>query len=275
MRRAPWERRACAVLLAAVSCARLGYDPLDAQLDLGSPGGGGTPSSSGGTNGAGSAGSAGSSGSGGSVADGGGSGEAGATASGGTGVGAGGLPDGGSPTAAGGAAGEATGGAGGDGTIGAGCGPAVPTATWSFTSDDEGWVLSLDGGTSGTLVWTAATGDPAPGALDLDGSVNNPNSIRVYLEQGFGDLTGQVLSARVFLESGTVSTKLFVQSGASYGWSEGPQVDPAVGQWSCLGFDFANPASGGANLDATDVRRIGVLVYGGGALRLYVDQVTY
>jgi hypothetical protein len=158
-----------------------------------------------------------------------------------------------------------------------GCAPAVPAATWAFDETVEGWQLSLDGGTSGTLVWTGATGDPTPGALQLDATISSSKqTVRVLLEQTFPDLTGKTLYARVFLDSASgVMVKPFVQTGASYNWAEGPGVVLATQQWTCLKLDFANPATGGATIDPTDVRRIGVLVIGATTLRLYTDYVTY
>jgi hypothetical protein len=152
----------------------------------------------------------------------------------------------------------------------------VPAATWAFDTTVEAWQLSLDGGTSGTLVWTGATGNPTLGSLRLDATISGKQAVRVLLEQTFPDLTGKTLYARVFLDSGSgVVVKPFVQTGANYDWAEGPPATLATQQWTCLNLDFANPATGGATLDPTDVRRIGVLVFGATTLRLYTDYVTY
>jgi hypothetical protein len=271
-----------ALIAVGLTGCRVGYELLDSQLGDGgsgsqsSNGTGGVNPSTGGS----AASDAGDSGGAATLLSGGTSGVA--RGSGGDSAGAGdSLGDAGQSTAGtgplgiGGDPGSSSGGTGGSSATG--CEPAVPAATWAFDNTIEAWQLSLDGGTSGTLVWTGATGNPTLGALQLDATISTvKQTVRVLLEQTFPDLTGKTLYARVFLDSGSgVMVKPFVQTGASYYWAEGPAATLTTQQWTCLNLDFANPATGGATIDPTDVRRIGVLVIGATTLRLYTDYVTY
>lgn len=158
----------------------------------------------------------------------------------------------------------------------AGCGPAVPTATWSFASDQQGWQVEADPGASGDLSWSGTTGDPGAGALEINATVaNGVNNVRVYLDQSPQDFTGKVLYARVFLESGAgVTAKVFVQTGAS-AWGDGQEVYLDAQQWQCVSFDPRDPAVVTPGFDRTAVRRVGVFFFGDASARLYVDQVSY
>lgn len=158
----------------------------------------------------------------------------------------------------------------------AGCGPAAPTATWSFASDREGWQVEADPGASGDLSWSGARGDPAPGALEIAATVaGDVNNVRVYLDQSPLDLSGKVLYARVFLESGAgVSAKVFVQSAGGT-WGDGQEVSLDAQQWHCVSFDPREPAVVTPGFDRTAVRRVGVFFFGDASARLYVDQVSY
>ena len=257
------------MLLAVLSCARFGYEPVpegpfaplanDTTLSRGNGLGGSSGASDEGTGGDGvSAGgdATSPSGNGGAPS----STDAGDAADSGDGVGV--------------DAGVADGGTGSE--VLAGCGPAVPTATWSFASDEQGWQIEADPGASGSLSWSGATGDPAPGALEIDATVaNGVNNVRVYLDQSPSDLTGKVLYARVFLASGSgVSAKVFVQTGAS-AWGDGHDVYLDAQQWRCISFDPLDAATLTPGFDRTAVRKIGVFFFGDASSRLYVDQVSY
>jgi len=245
-------------LFAALSCARLGYESLP-DGSLASP-----PSATDLTRRGGLGGSGGAN-------DGGTTSAAVANGSGGGGS----SPDAGDTQGSGGVdAGVSNGGT--SGTVLAGCGPAVPTAVWSLASDREGWQIEADPGASGTLSWSGSTGDPAPGALEIDATVANElNNVRVYLDQSPSNFTGKVLYAHVFLESGSgVSAKVFAQTGAS-AWGDGHDVYLDTQQRYCVSFDPRDTAVLTADFDPTAVRRIGVFFFGNASARLYVDQVSY
>jgi hypothetical protein len=251
-----------AAVLAALSCARFGYESLPFEPRDTNVTHGGAVGGSGGVNGGGSGGfaSGGSAAGGAAAASGSGSTDAGDTG------GSGGVDAGSSNEDAGGAA--------------AGCGAAVPTATWAFASDLESWRIETDAAATGSLNWTAATGDPAPGALQLDATVTTgtgPGNVRVYLDQGSTrDLTGKVIYARVLLEAGPgVSAKVFVQSGSGYVWADGYEVLLDAQRWNCVSFDPERPSVSALGFDRADVRKIGVFFFGDASPRLYIDQVNY
>lgn len=254
------ERCVGAALLAGVSCARFGYESLpnpvpdDTNLTYGGGFGGSSanaPDAASGNNSA-----------GGRAASAGGHGGASSTIDAG---------DAASDTADSGASSGGTGGA----TL-AGCEPGVATATWSFTSDTQGWQIEADPGANGTLSWTGAAGHPAPGALEIDATVaDGVSNVRVYLDQSPSDLTGKVIYTRVFLASDSgASAKVFVQTGAT-AWGDGYEVSLDTGQWHCLTLDMQNPDVRTPGFDGTAVRRIGVFFFGDASPRLYVDHVAY
>jgi hypothetical protein len=256
------ERCVGTAVLAALSCARFGYEPLPGgpldpvpNVTYGGPlGGGGEPNDGGSAIG--------------------GSAAGGAASASGTG-GAGSSMDAGDIGGTGGVdAGDSNGGTGGS-TLG-GCEPAAPTATWAFTSDAEGWQLEVDPAATGNLSWTATTGDPAPGALELDATINSQGNARVYLDQSPADFTGKVIYARVFLEGGSgVTAKAFVQSGSSLAWADGYEVRLNAREWHCMSIDLQDPDVSTPGFDRTDVRRIGVFIFGDASPRVYFDQITY
>lgn len=261
-RRTASGERCVGVALLALSCGRVGYDllpeePLDPVPIVthgNAPGGSGGASAAGGATSA--SGSSGSGSTGSSI-------DAGATGGNG-GVDAGATNGGAGST-------------GGTGSTTAGaCGPAVPTATWTFAGDTQGWQLEVDPGANGDLSWAAAPGDPAPGALELDATVNDPSNARIYLEPSDGDLTGKVIYARVFLETGAGAfAKVYVQTGASYAWADGNEVSLDAQQWQCVSLDLQDPDVRTPAFDPSAVQRIGVMIYGAASPRLYVDQITY
>ena len=203
--------------------------------------------------------------------------------------GSGGANDGGTPSGGSAGAGAASAGAsgstdsldagddGGSGAVGAGgCGPASPTATWAFASDTESWQLEADPTATGTLRWAAAIGDPLPGALEFDATINSQGNVRVYQALSPRDLRGKVIYARVLLDAGPgVSAKVFAQSGSSLTWADGGEAYLDAQQWSCVSLDLQNPAVTVPGFDRTDVRRIGVFIFGDASPRVYVDQVSY
>ena len=134
----------------------------------------------------------------------------------------------------------------------------------------------MDPGASGNLSWTSAAGDPAPGALELDATVNDPANARIYLEPSNGDLTGKVIYARVFLETGAGAfAKAYLQTGGSYAWADGNEVVLDAQQWQCVSLDLQNPDVRTPGFNASVVQRAGVMIYGAGSPQLYVDQITY
>jgi hypothetical protein len=228
------------VAFLAAACGRIGYEPLPGPASSGAGGslgagtGGVTTTGAGGARGGGS----------------GGSGAAGATGAAGA-SGAGGGLDASGPTATCSQAGS-------------------PTMTWSFDADMQSWELSGPG----TMVWTAAAGDPSAGALQLDW--NSGSTTQPRLVQALGDLSGRIATARVWLDSGTgVWVKLFVQTTSKLSWGDGGTVDLSPGQWTCLALDMSNPSFSKPQYDPTDVQVIGFQLQAGGQSRVYIDTVAY
>jgi hypothetical protein len=237
-----------ALSAAIAGCGRIGYGDLASGPD------GQALSGLGGAAGGSPAGSAGSSGQGG--------GGASSTGVGGA-IGAGGA------TGAGGAIGS--GGAGVDGGPPASCSQAsTPTRAWSFDADLQSWELSGPG----TMAWTGAAGDPALGSLQVDwvsGTLTHPR-----LVQSLGDLSGRILTAEVWLDSGAGATaKLFAQTGTRSVWADGGVVTPTVGRWTCLALDLDNPVFSHQQYDPTQVAIVGFELDCPGTCRVYLDQVAY
>jgi hypothetical protein len=146
----------------------------------------------------------------------------------------------------------------------------TPVMTWSFDTGVDSWELS---GT-GTMVWTGAVGDPAPGALQVDWS--NGQAIHPRLVQPLGNLTGKVVTAEVWVDAGTnVQIKMFVQTGTRQIWADGGAMTPTPGQWTCMALDIDNPVFSRQQYDPTDVQILGFEVVGSGTSRIYIDSVAY
>jgi hypothetical protein len=111
--------------------------------------------------------------------------------------------------------------------------------------------------------------------LQLDVTISD-QGVRTYIDQNLGDLSAKVIYARVFLESGSgITAKVFVQMGAGYSWADGYEVTLNAQEWNCVAFDLRDPDFSDLGFDPTDVRRLGVLIFGTGSSRLYIDQVSY
>jgi hypothetical protein len=276
-RRAPvGEIRVGVATLVALSCARLGYEslpegsldriPNDANVAYGGSLGGSGGSTDGGTAGGGvSAGGA-------DASPGGSGGAEGSDDAGGSGGADPNIDAGDSDGSGSFDAGASNGGTGG---LTTGCEPAVPAKTWTFASDTEGWQIEADPGANGSLAWTGATGDPLPGALELDALVSSQGNVRLYLDHT-SNLSGKVIYARIFLEAGSgVSAKAFVQTGPGSAWGDGDDVYLEAQQWNCVSFDLQDPAVSTPGYDGVDVRKVGVFFFGDASRRLYVDQIMY
>jgi hypothetical protein len=91
-----------------------------------------------------------------------------------------------------------------------------------------------------------------------------------------GDLSGRILTAEVWLDSGAGATvKLFVQTGTHLSWADGGVVTPTVGQWTCLALDVNNPVFSKAQYDPTAVNIVGFELLCSSTCRIYLDQVAY
>jgi hypothetical protein len=145
-----------------------------------------------------------------------------------------------------------------------------PIMTWSFDTDVQGWALSG----AGTMVWNATVGSPSPGALEVDW--NNGQAIQARLVQALGNLSGRIVTASVWLDTGTgVQARIFVQTGTRSVWADSGYVTLKAGQWTCLALDIDNPVFSRQQYDPTNVQVLGVDMQAGGTARLYIDTVAY
>jgi hypothetical protein len=159
----------------------------------------------------------------------------------------------------------------------------TPVRAWTFDSDTEGWVFLLNSGVSGGVSWTGSTGDPSPGALEVDvtslpadaGTLNG--GWVEFQATALGNLTGRVVSAWVWLDSGTTpNVKVFVQTGSQYTWADNGTVHLMPHVWTCLSLDVSSPSyTNGPDYDPQNVVRLGFEMLGPTPFRVYVDSVSY
>jgi hypothetical protein len=255
--------------------------------------------------------------------DSGGTGGSPASATGGASSGGAATSSGGTTSATGGttSAGGATAGGPSAGSGGASGGTGI-TMTYSFDSDLQGWgfeygssgpLPGADGGTAVvitkttpgmTVMWVPTGGDPAstPGALQANIPFTSASQyVGIGLTLGGAvsgqpklDLTGKVITANIKIVSqdgdpadlmtNPDGAKLYVKTGAGYVYASGDHVNAAVGLWTKLSLDMADPSmvdmTNGA-FDATDVREIGVQLETSGTTKTamsavdLVDTISY
>lgn len=144
------------------------------------------------------------------------------------------------------------------------------TMVFSFDAGVEGWALSPYDENDGTLMWTGATGNPDAGALLSETiSLQYPKS-----EQAYGDLTGKVITARIYLESGSAVVRVFAQSAQSR-WADGGGYTAVAGEWICASLDVSNPVSAHTAFDPQTIWAIGVQVVTDEPSRLSIDDVRF
>ena len=145
-----------------------------------------------------------------------------------------------------------------------------PTMIWPFDADVQGWQLSG----AGTLAWSGTIGSPSPGSLQVDWG--SGQAIQILLMQAFGNLTGRIVTARVWLDTGgAVSARIFVQTGTRSVWADSGYVTLSQGQWTCLALDIDNPVFSRQQYDPTDVEILGLDMQANGTSRVYIDTVAY
>jgi hypothetical protein len=154
--------------------------------------------------------------------------------------------------------------------------PATPAATdgpdvsYLFTRSAEGWLLDDQFGPAlANLAFTAAEGDPSPGALRLTAAFTAFDQY-VHAVVGIGapgyDLTGKTLQARVRLVSGTLpsgSVQLLAWAGSA-NLAAGPELDAGAlpaGTWVPAVLDLAGVPDPG--FDPSQVVQIGVRLWSG------------
>ena len=154
---------------------------------------------------------------------------------------------------------------------------------WTFDSDVQGWTLALNPGVQGGVVWTGSTGNPSPGALEVDVTSVSPDGGTAngawarYNATPVGDLSGRTISAWVWLDRGpSPRFKVFVQTGAQYSWADDGVVPPLSPRtWTCVEMAVSNPSYNQPDYDPTSVVVIGFEMLGSAPFRVFLDTVRY
>jgi hypothetical protein len=139
--------------------------------------------------------------------------------------------------------------------------------------------LWTDTGVTGTLTWTGSTGDPQPGALQVDvtPAVGDAGALTggwVLYNMSATNLTGRTISAWVWLNTATSPEfKVFVQTGTQYVWADGGSLRLEPYTWTCVSLNLMAPAYNQPEYDPTSVISLGFEMLGTTPFQLYVDTV--
>jgi hypothetical protein len=162
-------------------------------------------------------------------------------------------------------------------------GAVPPVREWMFDAGAEGWTLTIGNGVDAGLTWTSTTGDPSPGALEVDFTppvtdAGTESTIWVHWVQDTNpvDLTGRTVAAWVWLDTPTSPRFLtFVQTQTEYAWADEGVVTLTPRTWTCVSLPLAMPAFSQPAYDPTHVIRIGFEMLGTSPFRIYIDSVRY
>jgi hypothetical protein len=262
------------LLLMAASCARFGYDLMDAPASgLGSFDGLVTSADAAGTLGLRDAGSAGGATPGSLDAASSALGELPPSRGGDAGDGAG-------ISGAGGATGFDAGGS--VGPSGGSAGVGVPDSRECVLRGTETLVEQFDSssplvearGANSSVTWTGTVGNPSPGALEFD--VPSGSSAELYSANLTGNLSGRRMLLNVYVVSGTnVRMRLFVETANPARRGYGTYVSSPLASWDCASLDLQAPATSDTGFDPSNVSGAGLEVEGSGDVAIYVDQFAY
>jgi hypothetical protein len=152
---------------------------------------------------------------------------------------------------------------------------------WTFDTTIQGWILATNSGVKATLTWTGSTGDPTPGAMQVDftpapSDAGATSGVWIHEEMAAANLTGRTVSAWVWLDSGPSPQFLtFVQTATDYAWADNGVVALPLHAWTCVSLPVSAPAYNQPEYDPTNVIRIGFEMLGAKPFRVYVDSVRY
>lgn len=162
----------------------------------------------------------------------------------------------------------------------AACGAPGPFVDeWTFDASVESWTVAVDPGVLGNVSWTAATGEPSPGALELEVTPSpadggSAGGAWLQVNGSYGDLTGRTVTAWIWLDSGEgPQLKVFAQSGPQYGWEDDGTIHLLPRTWTCVSLPVSTPSYEQAWFDPTDVIRIGFEMLSDAPFRVMVDSV--
>jgi hypothetical protein len=155
----------------------------------------------------------------------------------------------------------------------------APVAEWTFDTTIQGWVMDLGMGVNASLTWTGSTGNPTPGAAQVD-FTPAPSDAGVYStvwmheDMGPSDFTGRTLEAWVWLDSGPSPRFLtYAQTGTNYEWADYGEHSLVPHAWTCVFLPLSKPAFNQPNYDTTQVIRIGFEMIGNAPFRVFLDTV--
>lgn len=150
---------------------------------------------------------------------------------------------------------------------------------WTFVTSVSGWTISAQSQVQAAMTWTPDTGDPRPGALEVEvtpraSDAGATSGAWPQYNMTLGNLGDRTISAWVWLESGpSPDLKLFVQTGAQWVWADNGTVRLSPKEWTCVSIPVSAPSYSGENYDPTDVVRLGFQLLGTAPFRVYVDTV--
>lgn len=167
----------------------------------------------------------------------------------------------------------------GEASVQACMGAGTPVLSWTFDTTEDSWVLSSEGADV-TTSWSGATGDPTPGALEVNFTGLSPDAggpgatTWVHAEIPTTNLTGRTVSAWVRLNSGPSPQFLsFVQTETAYAWADNGELRLPLGSWTCVSLPISSPVDAYSQYDPTQVVRIGFEMIATAPFQLLIDTV--
>jgi hypothetical protein len=154
-----------------------------------------------------------------------------------------------------------------------------PVAEWTFDTNINGWVIDLGTGVNASLTWTGSTGNPTPGAFQVDftpapSDAGVYSTVWIHEDMGPSDFTGRTLSAWAWLDSGPSPRFLtYAQTGSQYEWADDGEHTLTPHAWTCVSLQLSKPSFNQPNYDTTQVIRIGFEMINNSPFRVFVDTV--
>lgn len=158
-------------------------------------------------------------------------------------------------------------------------GPCGYSTGWFFAAGTEGWAVAWTEDKAAptptptcgiaypgvcfpvTVTHDSIEGSPAPGSLRLDMGFTRAGQ-QAHFSRALSspiNLTGSAVCVHLKLDSGgPVTAKVFVKTGGSYLWANGPEVALTVGEWSQAAMNPDSPSWNAVGYNPGDVREIGV-----------------
>jgi hypothetical protein len=155
-----------------------------------------------------------------------------------------------------------------------------PVTQWTFDTSIESWISTPSADASAPLTWTGSTGDPTKGALELVYTPPSPpdsgteNGVWLDVDIDASDLSKRTVSARVWLDEGSLQLLTFVQTQTDYAWGDDGVISLPTRKWTCVSLPVSTPVFSQPDYDPTQVIRIGLEMLSDTPFRVYVDTVS-